>query len=127
MPAFHGDLERKTDLIERLKAVSFAGELMPGFSFGDENAGELAACLCKDSRRAGLNEVTLELGIPEWFSLVYLTLFGLSGDSTAQAWAIACLEAIPAGADLEPLMHHLFADLITDPAIGLAKFFRPLP
>ena len=41
LPAFYGSLERKAHLIERLKAASRAGELTPGFSYGEKNAGEL--------------------------------------------------------------------------------------
>jgi len=103
MDAFHNDPEIKQKYLARVRAHREADRLIQGTGW-EQGRGCAVGCTLEAYDHA---RYPVELGLPTWLAYLEDRIFeGLPADQ-AMAWPARFLEAIPVGADVEPVRHRL--------------------
>ena len=148
--AFHNDLQLRADAIARMRAHADADAIIGGaYIKVDPTApggyrGCFIGCIVAELDRtlyagifAGLPEYELELeggwyaaaarlaGLPErWTRLAEGIFEALPADEGSE-FAVALLEAVPVGADLDRVVDAMVIALLTDPEYGVRQYALP--
>ena len=100
MQAFHNDPAIKEKYLARVRAHAAADEIIHG-KYWEDGKGCAVGCTVHSGNHAAYET---ELGIPQWLARVEDRLFEGMTNGTSMTWPIRFLEAIPVGADLQPLL-----------------------
>ena len=103
MQAFHNDPSVKEKYLSRVAAHAAADRLIQGTGWNGSKGCAVGCTLeAYDHSR-----YPIELGLPEWLARLEDSIFeGLPAED-AMTWPQRFLEAIPVGADVEPVRHKL--------------------
>jgi len=97
--AFHGDPAIKAKYLARVQAHVAADELIQGIGWGDAKGCAIGCTLnAYDHSR-----YPIELGLPTWLAHLEDAIFEGLSSAEAQTWPARFLDAIPVGADVEPV------------------------
>src|SRR5436190_19965502 len=99
--AFHSSATLKQDIIDRLNESNNGHLLVSGA--GSKEATLLLTLLLPDDNSATIEDLADFAGLPFWFVDIYQTIFERMSSDQAPTWAIAALNEIPVGADLNVL------------------------
>ena len=99
MKAFHNDKKVKEKYLARVIAHQNADNLIRGRGW-QNGKGCAVGCTLEAYNHA---RYEAELGIPEWLARVEDSLFEGMSEAKSHTWPEKFLEAIPIGADLEPV------------------------
>lgn len=103
MQAFHNDPAVKAKYLNRVIAHAAADALIQGTGWNGSK-GCAVGCTLEAYNHS---RYPIELGLPEWLARLEDSIFeGLPVDE-AMTWPQRFLEAIPVGADVEPVRHKL--------------------
>jgi len=99
MQAFHNNPAIKEKYLARVRAHAAADEIIHG-KYWEDGKGCAVGCTIHSGNHAAYET---ELGIPQWLARVEDRLFEGMTNGTSMTWPIRFLEAIPVGADLQPI------------------------
>lgn len=103
MLSYHNDPAVKAKYVNRFAAHRAADEVIQGTGF-DNGRGCFVGCTLDDYNHS---RFPIELGWPEWLARLADTIFEGVPKAEAPQFGTDLLEAVPVGADLEPLRHRL--------------------
>ena len=101
MRAFLNQPEVKEKYLARVNAHVRADELIHG-TYWKKGKGCAVGCTVETSNEPHLR-YEVELGIPSWLAYLEDSMFENMSNGEAQTWPTRFLQAIPVGADLEPI------------------------
>jgi hypothetical protein len=110
LTAFHNRSAVKEKFLTRLRAHAEADEIVQGTSW-EHGKGCAVGCTLHQYDHHAYEE---ELGIPEWLARVEDSLFEMLPNTEAKKFPLQFLEAIPLGADLEPVKWKFCAFLMKE-------------
>lgn len=99
MKAFHNDPAIKAKYIARVKAHAAADALIRGIGW-ENGKGCAIGCTLEAYDHS---RYPVELGLPEWLARLEDRIFESLPEADAMTWPLRLLEAIPLGANVEPV------------------------
>lgn len=112
MKAFHGSQEVKDKYLARVRKHAELDHLIRGTGWTGEKGCAVGCTLEAYNHKA----YETELGIPEWLAHLEDAMFERMSEAKSRTWPEVFLQAIPVGADLEPVIVK-FVTMVLDRAL----------